>query len=234
MSAGLRAHLESVRALPADYFWHRHRYRLALAAVPPRAREVLDFGCGEGGFARALAASPRRLGVWAYDEGGWARRALAPELDAGRVRWLDHPAAAFDFVSALDVLEHGDDAALARRLAALLRPGGTLCVTVPAGPELWSAWDESLGHRRRYERSGLRALLEGAGLRVERCTAFFSYLLPAARRRVRAAASGAEFPRLATGANAALRALGALERAWLRRADLSRGTSLLAVARRPA
>ncbi|MBI3564252.1 MAG: methyltransferase domain-containing protein [Elusimicrobia bacterium] len=231
MSAALREHLESV---PPGYFWHRHRYRLALAAVPPRARAVLDYGCGEGGFARALSASSRRLSVWAWDEGDWARRALAPELESGRVSWLDHHAAAFDFVSALDVLEHADDAALARRLRSLLRPGGTLCVTVPADPALWSAWDERLGHRRRYDEASLRSVLEGAGLRVERCTAIFSYLVPAAKRRARAAGDGVEFPRVGRAANAALRALGALERAWLRRADLKGGTSLLAVARRPS
>ncbi|MBI3564609.1 MAG: methyltransferase domain-containing protein [Elusimicrobia bacterium] len=227
----LREHLESV---PPGYFWHRHRYRLALAAVPAGARAVLDYGCGEGGFVRALAAAPRGLRVWAWDEGDWARRALAPELGSGRVSWLDHHAAAFDFVSALDVLEHADDAALARRLRGLLRPGGTLCVTVPADPALWSAWDERLGHRRRYDAPALRAVLEGAGLRVERCTAIFSYLVPAARRRVRAPGEGVSFPRVGPGTNAALRALGAVERAWLRRADLTRGTSLLAVARRPA
>lgn len=232
MSAGLRGHLADAASLPRDYFWHRHRYRLALAAVPRGARAVLDYGCGEGGFARVLSAAG--LSTWAYDEGDWGRRALAAELESGRVRWLDHHAAAFDFVSALDVLEHADDAALTRRLRALLRPGGTLCVTVPADPALWSSWDERLGHRRRYDAATLRAVLEGAGLRVERVTAFFSYLVPAAKRRVRAESAGVEFPRVGFGTNAALRALGALERAYLRRADLRRGTSLLAVARRPA
>jgi SAM-dependent methyltransferase len=236
----LRAHVASIARLPPDYFWHAHRYRLALAALPASARSVLDFGSGDGGFARALLSAPGAEGreVWAHDADASAREHLAPELDAGRARWLADPetrAGTFGFVSALDVLEHcADDAAETRRLARLLAPGGILLVTVPAFPALWSDWDRRLGHVRRYRRGELAALLEGAGLRVERVSYFFSYLLPAAWRRARfGAGAGAEFPRVPAALNAALNALGGIERAWLRRRDLPAGTSLLAIARRP-
>lgn len=231
----LHAHLDSARALPPDYFWHRHRARLALALLSPGTRTALDYGCGTGDFARALSREVAH--AWAYDADAYGREALSAELSAGTVRWLEEPRAAadtFDFVAAMDVLEHcADDAAEARELAALLRPGGTAFVTVPAGRELWSDWDEKLGHHRRYDAAGLRSALEGGGLRVTRVSHFFSYLLPAARRRARRPAVGAEFPRVGRGVNAALQALGAAERRWLGRADISMGTSLFAVAVRP-
>lgn len=238
--AVLRAHVASIARLPPDYFWHAHRYRLALAALPAGARSVLDFGCGDGGFARALLSAPgaERREVWVHDADASARGHLAPELDAARARWLAEPesrAGAFDFVSALDVLEHcADDAAETKRLCRLLAPGGTLFVTVPAFPALWSDWDRRLGHVRRYRRESLAAPLESAGLRVERVTCFFSYLLPMAWRRARGGArEGVEFPRVPVALNAALDALGGLERAWLKTRDLPFGTSILAVARRP-
>ena len=56
-----------------------------------------------------------------------------------------------DLVVAFDVLEHiDDDAAAAKRIFELLRPGGTFLVAVPCDLRLWSAHDEAVDHVRRY------------------------------------------------------------------------------------
>jgi len=100
---------------------------------------------------RTFAARPR-VSVVPYD-----LEAAPPAEIAGR---------AFDTIVAVNVIEHvKDDAALVRRLAALLRPGGKLVVCVPACPFAYGSLDRALGHHRRYTRRSLRALLEGAGLR---------------------------------------------------------------------
>jgi len=74
-----------------------------------------------------------------------------------------------------EVLEHlpADEAAMAE-LARVLRPGGTMAVTVPRfGPELinWALSDEYHnvpgGHVRIYRRSVLEERLGRAGLRVK-------------------------------------------------------------------
>src|SRR5579885_1250996 len=80
----------------------------------------------------------------------------------------------FDRIIASEVLEHiPDDGAAMAELARVLRPGGTLAVTVPAWlPEriCWAITDEfhapfvEGGHVRIYTEARLRAKLRGAGL----------------------------------------------------------------------
>jgi SAM-dependent methyltransferase len=81
---------------------------------------------------------------------------------------------AFDRVIASEVLEHiPDDEAAMTELARVLRPGGTMAVTVPRfGPEAvnWALSNEYHdvpgGHVRIYRRSTLVVRLRRAGLRL--------------------------------------------------------------------
>lgn len=83
-----------------------------------------------------------------------------------------------DTIVCLNVLEHiDDDAAALRRMAGLLAPGGRLVLLVPQYGALYGSYDEGLGHFRRYERPGLRALMEESGLRVRRMHGFNSLSL---------------------------------------------------------
>jgi SAM-dependent methyltransferase len=87
---------------------------------------------------------------------------------------LPFPDGAFDRVIAAEVLEHiPADAAAIGELARVVRPGGTLAVTVPRwGPELanWIASDVYHlvpgGHVRIYRERELGGRLRAAGLRV--------------------------------------------------------------------
>jgi hypothetical protein len=63
------------------------------------------------------------------------------------------------YITALDVLEHVEhDAAAVQGFHRLLKSDGLALVTVPAGMALWSDWDVSLHHFRRYSRKNLRAI----------------------------------------------------------------------------
>jgi SAM-dependent methyltransferase len=79
-----------------------------------------------------------------------------------------------DTIVSVNVLEHTpDDLAELRRIHSRLLPRqGSLCLFVPACPELYSPLDQDFGHYRRYTRPGLRACLTTAGFRVERLDYF--------------------------------------------------------------
>lgn len=177
-----------VRAHP----WWRARAALVLALlrklrVGPPAR-VLDAGCGWGVTLRSLEGAGYRvtgldgslacLAALGAEEP--ARRLVHADLDGPLTPPTDEPR--FDAVLALDVLEHlDDDHGAVGRLAGLLRPGGVLLVTVPAGPDLFGQFDAIQGHRRRYRREGLGAALSHPGLEIERTEPWGRCLLPAAR-----------------------------------------------------
>ena len=142
-----------------------------------------------------------------------------------------------DVVLMLDVLEHLDDEAAALRAArALLRPGGTLVITVRAYPWLWSAHDVVLNHRRRYTRPRLRACVQAAGFDVAYAGYFNTLLFPPVvlarawkRRRRR---RDHDLARPAAVLNAALARLFALEAPIASRVPLPWGSSLALIARR--
>ena len=129
-------------------------------ATPSRPRAVgagvvaLDAGCRR----RSAGARPRSA--------PWSRRASStPTATPARSRAtplrLPFADGTFDRVIASEVLEHiPDDAAAMAELARVLRPGGTMAVTVPrCGPEVvnWVLSDEYHdvpgGHVRIYRRS---------------------------------------------------------------------------------
>lgn len=75
----------------------------------------------------------------------------------------------FDTAVYVNVLEHiDDDSGELDTARQLLRPGGHLCIFVPAMPSLYSRIDEKSGHYRRYTKPGLRKTVEAAGFAVDK------------------------------------------------------------------
>ena len=69
----------------------------------------------------------------------------------------------------INVFEHiEDDLAEAKRVAKILKPGGNLIIFVPALMGLYSNFDKSIGHYRRYNQDRLSRLSNKAGLRVQK------------------------------------------------------------------
>ncbi|HET8990202.1 MAG TPA: class I SAM-dependent methyltransferase [Acidimicrobiales bacterium] len=149
---------------------------------------VLDLGCGFG--RHAYEAARRGARVVALDAGRdevdgvlatFVAMAEAGELVPGSARAavvqgdalaLPFADGAFDRVICSEVLEHiPEDRAAMAELARVLRPGGTMAITVPRfAPELvnWALSDEYHtvpgGHVRIYRRSVLVERLRAAGL----------------------------------------------------------------------
>lgn len=87
----------------------------------------------------------------------------------GLVTSIPFPDGFFDLVCALDIIEHVDDAdgALAE-LSRVAARGAALLLSVPLHPSRWTAFDEFVGHRRRYEPGRLLEQLAEHGFSVER------------------------------------------------------------------
>ncbi len=85
--------------------------------------------------------------------------------------------ACFGLISAMDIVEHvaSDHAALAE-LARVAAPGAVLLLSVPLHPGAWTAFDEAVGHHRRYDPATLVRQLAAVGFMVERSAA--SGMLP--------------------------------------------------------
>ncbi len=73
----------------------------------------------------------------------------------------------YDVVTLCDVLEHvSDTGALLAATVRHLKPGGVLLVNVPALPAFHGAFDEAVGHLRRYTRKTLSRECETLPLQV--------------------------------------------------------------------
>jgi SAM-dependent methyltransferase len=164
-----------------DSFWFAHRNACITAALS-RARidgPLLDIGGGNGAVSQALERShieaillePGPEGARNARRRGLRNVVCATLEDAG------FEAGAFGAAGLFDVAEHvADDDALLREIHRILRPGGVLCVTVPAHRWLWSAEDDLAGHHRRYSLRGLSELLARRGFEVRYQTYFFAPL----------------------------------------------------------
>jgi SAM-dependent methyltransferase len=152
---------------------------------------LLDLGAGAG--RHAFEAMRRGAQVTALDSDAgeikdvsWMMRDLTCTDPAvtrtggqgtalvGDALLLPFAAGAFDRVIAAEVLEHiPDDRTAMAELSRVMRPGGTMAITVPRWwPELvtWALSDEYHnkpgGHIRIYRRSALEARLSETGLEL--------------------------------------------------------------------
>jgi SAM-dependent methyltransferase len=223
-------------------WWSRERARFLAERLDRRLRAAsvsADVGCGDGSFTEQMATTAGGLTVGCDFERSpvWTNVPGRLAFVACDARTLPFRSACFDVVVALDVIEHfPDDQAPLSELRRTSRPGGAVGLAVPAMPRLWSRFDESVGHYRRYRAAGLEAACRRSGLRPKDATYFFAWLVGPAwllRRRDRRDAD-----RISTGAvgrliDGAVSTVSRMERAWLRRRRLSFGTSLWCIAVRP-
>ena len=147
-----------------------HWKRYFRSAIADRlVGDVLEVGAGIGETARHLLDGRQRswLCLEPDERLGTRLRAWAeagdvaplPTVQIGTTADLD-PSSRFDTILYIDVLEHiEDDRAEIARAAVLLAPRGALIVLSPAFQQLFSDFDRSVGHFRRYTRASLAEVM---------------------------------------------------------------------------
>ena len=218
MSASGRLQQPHAWGTAPDFVGPRHVLRerllleLFLSARP--GRRVLNAGAGQGTLSQLLDS--HGFTVVSTDSAPAAvevlRSRVRGDVVAADVTRLPFPERAFDAAVLAEVLEHvEDDRAALRELARVVRPGGVLAISVPAGPERFGPSDLWAGHVRRYTRRQLVVACTSSDFVVERCVAWGFPLSALYHRQLyerRLARHGATDPSRAQ--RVALRLLGAL------------------------
>ena len=228
------------------HWWFVGMRRIAFeildAARPALAQgRILDAGCGTGSTLAHLTPRGRPIGVDLAPEALAFCQKRGVVAARAALESLPFQDAAFSCVTSFDVLYHQwveDDLRALRELVRVLEPGGLLVLRLPALEMLRGAHDEAVQTRRRYTKARVRSLLDAAGVEILRITYCNSLLFPLmALRRARDRFTGSDESDVAPLPPLLDRCLGAvlsLEAFVLRFIDLPVGSSLMALARKPA
>src|SRR6476469_9398863 len=227
----------------STHWWYRARREILASVIEravalPKDARILEIGCGTGHNLPMLGRFGR-VGAVEIDAAarGVAEKRLGRPIGSGPLPHLAGvPEGAYDLVALLDVLEHvEDDAAALKSIARRLKPGGTILLTVPQYPWMWSGHDVANHHHRRYVKATLKDAIKRAGLKLELLSNFNSLLFHlAAVQRVAARVTGKEGsddtppPR---PVNMLFETVFGLERYLVGRVPMPPGVSLLAIVR---
>lgn len=150
----------------------RRRLRL-LRRLAPKARTILDVGCGTGAFLLAARNEYDVTGVDVSEEAvAVVREHLGLTAHAGDVRTLDLPEESLDVVTLFDAIEHvPKPEGTLRRVRELLAPRGLVVITTGDTDSLvcrisgkrWHLMTPP-EHVTFFSRAGLTTMLERCGL----------------------------------------------------------------------
>jgi SAM-dependent methyltransferase len=241
--------LEATARAERDHFWF-HGFRrfvspiLAEATRGRRDVSILDCGCGTGNNLTLLRRYGRACGIDITFSGlAYARRQGERQVARASATCLPFAADEFDLVTSFDVLYAFDDEMerdALNEMYRVLRPGGQILINVAALKILRGNHSVLGGEVRRYHRTELKEHLERTGFTVLRITYTNFTLLPivaAVRFSQRLAGhreSTMEMTVPSAPVNRTLAGLLALEAGALRVVNMPLGSSLLALAQKPA
>jgi SAM-dependent methyltransferase len=223
------------------HWWWRARERLILSAIEEirrsgRTDHILDIGCGDGLLFDQLAKFGDVEGIefdrsLVSERGPWREKIYLSPFDG-----TFQPGKRYSLILMLDVLEHFSDATSSLTHALeLLDFDGTLLLTVPAFPCLWTSHDDLNKHFKRYTKKSLIALAAQAGMRILNCRYFFHWTFaPKLLLHFKESCFGARVrvPKVPPPwVNETLLLLSIVEQRLFRNASVPFGSSIIAIGR---
>lgn len=152
---------------------------------PDKAARFLDFGCGKGIITEKIRQLRPKYVIHGVDISPKALTIAKKRIKNGKFKLVNqsqhipYPANSFDIVLASDVLEHIYDTETAfGELARVLKPGGTLIISVPYNGKLKMIiailfgfefyFSPSSPHIRHFSPKTLRACVSNTGLSIKK------------------------------------------------------------------
>lgn len=172
--------------LEANNFWFCARNQLILWAIKkyfPDAHNYFEIGCGTGFVLSAVENTFRQFSLYGSDIYPevlkFAKQRLQKtnllQMDAREIPFEDE----FDIIGAFDVIEHiEDDESVLSQMYSAVHRGGGIILTVPQHLFLWSQFDDSSLHVRRYSLKEFQHKVTKAGFRIVDTISFMSLLFP--------------------------------------------------------
>jgi SAM-dependent methyltransferase len=242
--------LELTYQAEQSHFWFRGfrqymRPAIARATAGVTSPSILDCGCGTGSNLEMLRPYGKAVGFDLTRIGTEFAKAHGHRVAQASISHIPFRSEAFDVATSFDVfqvLPETVEHAAIREMWRVLKPGGWILLHVAALEILHGKHSVLSEETHRHTAASLRALVEGAGFRIERLTYDQCSLLPimlpvrlwhrfTAIDGVVSAGEGEITVPLAP-VNAALTALVSLEALALRAVDMPIGSSLMCLARK--
>jgi len=228
------AEIKKMGDIEDAHWWFRGKRDLVSAELRERKKGLLlDIGCGTGANIREFSRVHRVVGCEV------SRQALRLSRKRGdfplvlcSAEDLPFREGVFNYITALDVLEHiEDDEKTMRNIRSVMKKGGVLISTVPAHMFLWSNHDVLLHHKRRYSFSEFVSKIAASGLDVVKASYwnFFLFPLSFAYKMVSSGTNTGQTSRIV---NCIFLALLRLENSLIRKTDLPLGVSIYCVSKK--
>lgn len=155
-----------------DHFWIQWRFHILeryLNLIRNTQKPVLEIGCGNGIFRHQLESKgfivdgcDLNLGALEKAEQGKGRLMVYDILEQRPDLIHRYPA-----VFLMDTLEHiTDDRLFLEKSISYLEDDGLIFIHVPASMLLYSEYDRTVGHIRRYDYRSINALFDSVGLEI--------------------------------------------------------------------
>ena len=199
---------------------------------------ILDVGCGTGANIEMLSQYGEAEGVDVSDDALEFCRRKGLAVQKGLAETLPYAEGSFDLTTALDVVEHLDDAVAGlTEMYRVTKSGGYSLIFVPAFMWLWGVQDDISHHRIRYTKRQIVDRLKQAGYEIERATyANWTFFAPILGGRTLMKVTGikpeSENNVNISALNGVFGSLFGAERFWLRNFNFPFGVSIVVVARK--